>query len=152
MPLWITLLGAIAVIVQLHCKIIYQNMWPCKTFENVISLHWKDLQLFLYLSHCGAYSTWPMDRSVYICWAAKGNGRLRGLGRFLSLRRHQGENNSNNKTGSNINKQNKFCGPICVLNKNTLGLIVTNYLKTIIQIILSDKQTKASGKWQKTVI
>ena len=63
-----------------------------------------------------------------------------------------GINNSNNKTGSNINKQNKFCGPICVLNKNTLGLIVTNYLKTIIQIILSDKQTKASGKWQKTVI
>ena len=65
------------------------------------------LQLFLFLSHCGAYSTWPMDRSVYICWAAKGTGRLRGLGQFLSLR---WENKSNNKTGGNINRQNMFGG------------------------------------------
>ena len=65
------------------------------------------LQLFLFLSHCGAYSTWPMDRSVYICWAAEGTGRLRGLGQFLSLR---WENKSNNKTGGNINRQNMFGG------------------------------------------
>ena len=89
------------------CAAEGNEIFLCKTFENIMFVYWKDSQLFLFLSHCGAYSTWPMDRSVYICWAAEGNGRLRGLGQFLSLR---WENNSNNKTGDNINRQNMFGG------------------------------------------